>query len=394
MSREIITGVDAGTSAIKTVILEKNKNEVLPRVIGTGLSASRGLRKGYIINPSEAASSIKESLKQAENAAGFSVKNAFVSLGGISLHGIRSKGSILVSRTDHQITDGDLKRSISQSEIQLTRNSSSYLLNRGILMNSSVSYKIDGEPALGDPVGMKAEKLEAETLFITCLNQHLENLIKSAEIAGIDIEDVIAMPWATAQAVLNHQEKEVGSLVINIGGDTSSIIVFEEGNPISLEVLPIGSNHITYDIARGFQVSLNEAEELKLSYNPESSVRKKLGNIIEPRLNDIFELVQTHLSKINRAKLLPAGTVLTGGGANLAGIVETAKNCLSLPAQISQPRFLASSKHSVANPIWTTAVGICLANLTAKNNSGFISSRGILSRSQKNIFGWFKNLLP
>ncbi len=388
-------GIDVGTSAVKTIILEKKKGDGLPSVIGTGISLSYGLRKGFIVNPSETASSIKESLKQAKTAAGVNLGNAFVTIGGGGLQGIRCKGSILVSRADHEITDGDLKRVLTQSEAQLNRASSTFLLNRNILHSFPIYYRVDGEQIIGNPAGMKGEKLEIETLFVTCQTQHFNNLIKSMEMAGVGIEDLSAAPWSMSHAILSQQEKEVGSLIINIGGDTSSIIVFEESAPISMEVFPIGSNHITYDIARGFQISLEEAEEMKLSYDTEVSAKKKLTAIIEPRLNDIFELVQNHLVKINRAKLLPAGAILTGGGSNLSRITEIGKEALSLPVQVGQPRFIASaqnSKHSVLNPIWSVALGICLENMGEKKESNRDSHfSGQISK--KGFFGWIKNLI-
>ncbi len=388
-------GIDVGTSAVKNIILEKKKGDGLPSVIGTGISLSYGLRKGFIVNPSETASSIKESLKQAKTAAGVNLGNAFVTIGGGGLQGIRCKGSILVSRADHEITDGDLKRVLTQSEAQLNRASSTFLLNRNILHSFPIYYRVDGEQIIGNPAGMKGEKLEIETLFVTCQTQHFNNLLKSMEMAGVGIEDLSAAPWSMSHAILSQQEKEVGSSIINIGGDTSSIIVFEESAPISMEVFPIGSNHITYDIARGFQISLEEAEEMKLSYDPEVSAKKKLTAIIEPRLNDIFELVQNHLVKINRAKLLPAGAILTGGGSNLSRITEIGKEALSLPVQVGQPRFIASaqnSKHSVLNPIWSVALGICLENMGEKKESNRDSHfSGQISK--KGFFGWIKNLI-
>ncbi len=395
MAREVVIGIDAGTSAVKTVILEKKKGDNLPSVIGTGISPSYGLRKGIIINPPEAAASIKESLKQAKNSANINQNDAFIAVAGSGIQGVRSKGSILVSRADHEITDGDLKRVLTQSETQLNRASSSFLLNRTVIHSFPICYRIDGEQVIGDSVGMKGEKLEIETLFITCQTQHFNNLLKSMEMAGVNIEDFSAAPWAMSHATLNQQEKEVGSLIINIGGDTSSIIVFEESTPISMEVFPIGSNHITYDIARGFQIPLEEAEEMKLSYDPEVSAKKKLAGIIEPRLNDIFELVESHLTKINRAKLLPAGAILTGGGSNLSRIAEIGKEVLSLPVQVGQPKFIASaqnSKHSVLNPIWSVALGICLENMKEKREPGHGRDLPSLG-SKKGFFGWTKNLL-
>jgi cell division protein FtsA len=393
MGREIVLGIDVGTSAVKTVIAEKRKGDDCLYILGTGISPGHGLRKGIIINQHDVAVAIKNSVKQAGKTTDVKLKQAFVSVGGIGVEGMRSKGSIVVSRADHEITENDLKRAINQSQTQLNRNSSSYLLNRDILHLFPISYKIDDETIIGNPVGLKGEKLEVETLFITSTSQHLNSLVKSMDLAGIAIEDIVADSWAMSSALLKQKEKEVGCLLINIGGDTSSLIVFEEGGPISTEIFPIGSNHITYDIARGFQVLLDEAENLKISYGPDISLKRKLNTIIEPRLSDIFELVENHLGKIKRAKLLPAGIILTGGGANLAGIEEIAKNSLKLPVQLSQVNWNMDSKTNLNNPLWTVALGLCIIGLDGKNNS-IMMPEGIGQKAKKNLLNLFKNFLP
>lgn len=395
MSREIIMGIDVGSSAVKTVILGKNNDKNIPAILGTGLSVSHGLRRGYIINPEEVAQSIEKSVREARKNANINIKQAFVSIDGAGLQSLKSSGSIVVARADNEITENDIKRAVNQSESQLNRASSSFLLNRDILHNFPISYKIDGEQVMGNsPLGMKGEKLEVETLFITCLTPHMNNLVKSMEMAKIQVEDISAAPYVMSHCLLGPREKEVGALLINIGGDTSSIIVFEEGSPVSSEIFPIGSNHITYDIARGFQIPLSQAEEMKLSYGNDSSLKRKLQNIIEPRLNDIFELAENHLRKINRSGLLPAGVILTGGGANTINIEDLAKKLLALPVQSSQPKFMEDPKNPVSNPIWSVAMGLCLNNFADTSYSSSILPQK-LGRGAKNLMvRWFKNLLP
>jgi len=391
MAREIVMGIDVGTSAVKTIILEKDRNDVLPVVLGTGFCLTNGMRRGYITEPNEVAKSIIKSVNQARENANLKTKEAFVSIGGAGLSSVRSKGSVMVGRADNEITEGDIKRAISQSETQLNRSSSSYLLNREILHTFPLSFKVDGNPVMAaSPVDMKGEKLEVETLFITCLNHHLTSLIKSMENAGIQIADVVAMPYAMSNTLLGPKEKEIGSLLINIGGDTSSVIVFEENSPISSEIFSIGSNHITYDIARGFQIPVDNAEELKISFGEDASIKKRLQSIIEPRLKDIFELVENHLNKINKSGLLPAGAIITGGGANIQNIDEIARKSLTLPVQLTQPKFLEGCRHPVSNPIWSVALGLCLNNL----NGPKISPKNF-GKGAKNVLGkWFRLLLP
>ncbi|MBU1178844.1 cell division protein FtsA [Patescibacteria group bacterium] len=387
MTREIIMGIDVGTSSVKTIIAEKNKSDAAPYILGAGISPSHGLRKGVIINTQDVAIAIKNSVKNASKNLNNKPRQAFVSINGIGIDGIKSKGSVVVSRADHEISENDLKRVISQSEEQLKRSSSPYILNREILHTFPLSYRIDNETIIGDPAGMKGGKLEVETLFITVPSQHLSNLLKSVDMAGITVEDIVADPLAMSHAILNKKEKEVGCLLVSIGGDISSLIVFEEGNPISLEILPIGSNHITYDIAQGFQVLLEEADQLKMNYGNDLATKKKLNTIIVPRLNDIFELIENHLVKIKRTKLLPAGIIISGGGANLSGIDEIAKSSLKLPTRLSRP-----SLSAINDPVWSVALGLCYAGFGEKNNS--IGAGGIGSKA-KNLFSrCIKNLLP
>lgn len=389
MAKEVVMGIDVGTSAVKTVVAEKRNGDFLPYILATGKAPSHGMIKGFIINHEDVSVSIKNSVKQALEKTNLNIREAFVSIDGGGLDGIRSKGSIVVARADNEITESDLKRALSQSETQLNRNSSSYLLNREILHTFPLSYKIDDDYIIGNPVGMKGEKLEVETLFATGHSQQMNYLVKSMEMAGIKIENIIAAPWATSHAVLSQKEKEVGCVLVNIGGDTSSIVVFEEGGPVSMEIIPIGSNHITFDIAHAFQVLLDEAEVLKISYSGDPSVKRKLSGIVEPRLNDIFDFVGSHLGKIQRVGLMPGGIILTGGGANLLGADEVAKKALKLPSQLSQNKFSENFDAEMTNPLWSTAFGLCCAGLKEQNPIGKARSK-----IKKTLLGWVKTFVP
>jgi len=199
MAREIIMGIDVGTHSVKTIIAESGDNERSLRIIGTGLSPVLGIRKGFIINPHDVAHAIRNSVKAAQEKTGLRIKEAFISVGGAGAEGIRSKGSIVVSRADNEITENDVKRAIAQSETQLLRNLSSYMLNREILENYPLSFKIDEDLVAGNPAGMKGEKLEVETLFLTTPSQHMANLLKSMELAGITVEDAVPEPIAISR---------------------------------------------------------------------------------------------------------------------------------------------------------------------------------------------------
>ena len=221
-------------------------------------------------------------------------------------------------------------------------------------------------------------KLEAEVFFITCLKQHLFGIMKAAEKAGIYIDGITASPLAASYSVLSSRQKEAGCILANIGAGTVSIIVYEESKPVSLEVFPIGSIHITNDIALGMQVPLEEAEELKIHFGSSAnSAQKQLSNIIEARVNDIFELIENHLKKIGRRNLLPAGIILTGGGSNLISLEEIAKASLKLPAKEGIPldpknhnhiKLTGGAKDKVINsPEWSVALGLCVKEMTEKD---------------------------
>ncbi len=394
-SHKITMGIDVGSTSVKTIITGKEKNQKTPVILGTGASPSYGLRKGIIVNPEDVANTIKKSVKLASEKLDTKPKRAFVSIGGTGIKALKATGSVVISRADQEISKEDLKRAINQSESQLKRNSSSYFLNREIIHFFPISYKIDDDPVIGNPVGMKGEKLEVETLFITSLSHHLNNLIKSVEMAGITPENVVADSLAMSKALLTKKEKEVGCLVANIGGDTSSIIVFEEGNPISLEIFPIGSNHITYDIAQGFQLLLDEADQLKFSYSNDTTIKRKLNPIIIPRLNDIFDLIDVHLNKIKRSRLLPAGAIITGGGANLAGINEIAKDQLKIPVQSNQISFGEDQKNNIINdPSWSVAIGLCCSAIKEENNNLIANTSAVGKKAKQILWHCVKNFLP
>lgn len=399
MARNIITGIDAGTSTLRIIVIEQKKDGSF-FVLGAGQKKSEGIKRGYIVNMDDATKSINAVSRITEKSSGIPVKNAVISIGGISLGSIKSKGMIMVSRADNEVTDYDIKRVIDQSEANLPN-----LSNKCIISAIPLSFKIDGENIIGRPAGMKGTKLEVETIFITCLNQHLLDLKKTMESAGIAVDDIIASPLAMSHATLTKQQKETGCILVNIGASTVSVVVFEEGNPVSLEVFPIGSVYITNDIALGMRLTLEEAEKIKIDFDSESSAisKRKLSDIIEARLSDIFDLIESHLKKINRNGMLPAGIILTGGGSNLINLDEIAKASLRLPAKIGILRldenapfnvtFASNSlKELISNdPAWSIAFGLCISGF--KEGSG-IENINIFKKIGNKFKNWFKLLIP
>jgi cell division protein FtsA len=346
MARNIVVGVDIGTHYTRVVVAEQleEKDRLLPRIIGTGIAESRGLRHGYIVNQKEAAETVREAMKEAERSSGLPINKAFLAVGGVGLEGLSASATVIVSRGDSEVTSLDLEKIEEVAKNSIPRSS---IVNRRILHVVPIAYKLDGKDVLGrNPIGMKGNKLEGKILFITCLERHLEDLIQAVENTGVEVEDAMAAPLAASLVSLTKAKKIAGCVLTNIGSETTSIVIYENNVPVSLEVFPIGSNDITNDIALGLKIPLEEAEKVKVGLISQTSYpKKKLEEIISARLSDIFDLIETHLKKIGRSGLLPAGVILTGGGAGLHTIEEFARSSLKLPSKVSSTRSCNHGDH-------------------------------------------------
>lgn len=406
MSKNIAVGLDIGTYHVKVVIAESsNTTYGMPNVLGVGYTESKGLRHGYIINQSDAIKSIRKAIRQAERTAGIKVKKVFISVGGIGLSSHTSTGSVMISRADNEITDLDVEKVLEEAQKAIPQ---TMAINKRIIHNIPIQFLIDGTPVLGsNPVGMKGVKLEAKVLFVFSLEHHLSELIQAVEDSGVEIADVMAAPISASLVSLTKAEKIAGVVLANIGSETVSIVVHEDGIPISLEVFPIGSNDITNDIALGLQISLEEAELIKTEFEvgaaPIKHPRKKLEDIITGRLSDIFELISAHLKKIGKNGLLPAGIVITGGGSGITTIEDLAKAYLKLPTKISSlvcnsqiAECLQDKGVAIKDGTWAVSYGLCVFGLSAEGND--IVSTNLGKKFAKSIFQkivrFFKQFLP
>jgi cell division protein FtsA len=251
---------------------------------------------------------------------------------------------------------------------------------------------VDGKVVLGRVLGLKGLKLEAKVLFITCLEPHISDLIDAIEEAGIDVIDVVASPIAASFVTLSKPQKMAGCVLANIGAETLSIVVFENNIPISLEVFPIGGRDITNDIALGLKVALEEAESIKLGGITQLSYpRKKLEEIISARLSDMFELIETHLKKIDRSGLLPAGIIITGGGSYISSIEDTARSILRLPSRIASLK-IGDGKIQIKDSSWSVAYGLCImGTIPEEDRLGLRKNSGAFLLK---IFDTLKQFLP
>lgn len=395
MTRQISVGIDIGTSEVRVVIAEafQDNGRNSPRIIGTGSSESRGVYRGYITNINEAAKNLEVALRQAEKTAGFKVKSAYVSFGGIGLGSIVSTGSVTISRADMEITEKDLEAASEAATALIPPTAS---INRKILNTVPIEYKIDGKTVWGQALGLKAQKLEVKALFITCLEHHLADLFSTVEEAGVEVSDVVAAPLAESLVTLTKKQKRAGCLLANMGAETFSIMVFENSNILSLEVFPIGGSDITNDIALGLKISPENAEELKTGHDRGLSYpKKKLEEIIVSRLRNALDSVDSHLKSIGRNALLPAGVIIAGGSASLTGIKTVAESSLKLPSQLAEVYFGDASEGRIKNRSWATACGLALFGLSAEDGAGMTGIVGntAITRRGKDWLASLKRLI-
>lgn len=353
--RTFYTGIDIGTYHVKVVIAAPVENPDLPmQVIGTGTALSRGMRHGYIIDRTEATRSIREALSRACSSAKVSVRSARVAMGGVGLDEIRSTGDIALTQSGGVVTDKDIDRALRDSE----NRASAKLTNKTVLHTIPLEYRVDGTKVLGKPQGLQGTKLSIDTLLITMLTQHYDDLIEAIEAAGVEVEGVMASPLSASLVTLTKAQKTAGVVLANIGAETLSIIVFDNDTPISVKVFPVGSGDITHALALQFQIPLTEAEQMKRGAVTGSDIpARKLQSIIAARLKDMFTLINAHLKSINRSRLLPAGIVITGGGSGLTSASEIARAVLRLPSSLAQVGHLPRS--SSIDATWSVAYGLC-----------------------------------
>ena len=389
IKNNINVGIDIGTHTTKVVVIGHDKETNSPCLLATGSSETQGMRLGYITNIDQVAESIKRAVKQAEGVLGFKIRKACISIGGISLSSSVSSGTVIISRADQEITQLDISKALASSEESLET------VNKKIIHIIPIVYKLDGKDIYGRPEGMHGIKLEVKTLFITCLKQNIEDLITALGLANIEVIDIIASPVALSTIILNTKQKTAGCALVDIGAETVSISVFENNLLISLQIFSIGSMDITKDVALGFKIALEEAESVKLgSVLGGDYPKKKVDEIIEARLGDIFELVENHLKRIKRNELLPAGIVITGGGANISKIEEIAKKQLNLPAKVGPTDTTINNKLKIKDASWYGAFGLALSSSNEGNSNSSSATLDVLKQAKVSLKSIFKQLLP
>lgn len=415
MRERLITGLDIGTAYVRSVTGQFNPQDGKFYIVGCGEVPSAGISKSTIVSIEDAVSSITASLEQTERMIGAPIERVYAGISGTHIITQESKGVVTVSRANGEIKEDDVERAVAAAQIVATPP------NYEILHVIPKDFTIDNQAGIKDPIGMTGIRLEVTAQIILGLSAQIKNLTKAIYRTGVEIDDLVLSILANAESVLTKRQKELGVALVNIGESTTALAVFEEGELLQTSVLPLGSNHITADIAIGLRTSLDIAEDIKLEYGkatPESISRKEeinladfseneegehislhyVSEIIEARLEEIFDMVDKELIKVDRSGLLPAGVVITGGGAEMPGVTEVAKKRFRLPAALGIPLNINTAIDKVNNLSFSTAIG--LANWGAAMSAG--QGKSILNlASVKSVADlavkakkWFKSLIP
>jgi cell division protein FtsA len=417
---KIITGLDIGTTKICALIAELNGEDNI-EIIGIGLAPSNGLRKGIVVDIDKTSHAIKSAVQKAERMAGQKVESAYVGIAGSHIKSINSHGVVAVTGDEKEIKESDINRVLEAARIIPVSS------EEDILHVLPREFIVDGSPGIQDPLGMSGIRLEVETHIIKGASTSIQNLVKSVLRAGLSVDEVVLEPLASSQAVLSNDEKELGVVLADIGGGTTDLIVFHEGSIAHTSVLPVGGNHVSNDIAVGLRTPVSEAEKIKIMHGSVMSdqiqeserievlaasgkerkklSRKLLSQVIEPRMEEIFNLVKKELDQVGPKDLTPAGMVLTGGASLLTGSAELASEITELPVRIGEPDYVSGLSNVIDNPVYikkgdnvpraifSTAVGLIeygISNGDAKKGStNSNNSREVVSSFFSKLKEWF-----
>lgn len=417
MPREkIITGIDIGSTKIATVVASVSENKV--SVIGvSGNVPSKGINKGNVVDIDSAVEAISQSIEKAERMAGVSISNAFVTINGSHIETLNSHGVVAVAPNEtSDITRDDVSRVIEAAQAV------SLPSTREIIHVIPRDFVVNSQDGIKDPVGMSGVRLEVETNVIHGSATAMKNISKCVNKVAVDVDELVYTGIASAEAVLTDTEKELGTLLIDIGGGTTSIVAFLDGSPIHSAVLPIGGKLVTNDLAIGLRSRLEDAEKIKIRLSTEALISKgapqnngedfdvsefdleieriprlMLYKIINARLEEIFRLIALEVTKAGLSGKLPAGVVVTGGAASTAGVEKSAKVNLKMPVRIGTPRGVTGLIDEIKGPDSAAGVGAILYGVKLYRGSNLLSfdnKSGTIRKSVSKIFEKFKSFLP
>ncbi len=415
MAREkIITAIDAGSTKVSTVVAAVYDNKI--SIIGvSGKVPSKGINKGSVVDIDSAVESISNSLERAERMAGVSISSAFVTVNGSHIESQNSHGVVAVNPQSSEITPEDVIRVTEAAQAV------SFPSSREIIHVIPRDFIVDTTDGIKDPVGMAGVRLEVETNIIHGAATAMKNLIKCVEQVGVDVDDLVYTGIASAESVLTDTEKELGTILIDVGGGTTSVIAFLDGSPIYSTVFAIGAKHITSDLAIGLRTRLEDAEKIKLKLSSESmfaqnneakdelfdvsefnldseSLPKRfLNEIVDARTKEIFNMIALELNKNNLIGKLPAGAVITGGGALTCGIERVAKGILKMPVRIGRPTGVTGLIDEIQGPEFAATVGTILYGASMMKSNEVLSfnkTHGKIGNGFTKLIEKLKSFLP
>jgi cell division protein FtsA len=417
MQRTIV-GIDVGTTKVCTVVAQVHESGKV-NVLGVGLTASKGLDKGVVVNIEDAVNAITTSVEKAERVSGYRIGTAFVGIAGRHISSLNSRGVAAVGRPDHEITRSDIARAVESAQAVAVPT------QREIIHVIPRAYQVDGNDGIRDPIGMSGFRLEVETHIVTGEVMAIQNLIKSVQKAGVEIDDLVLQPLASGEAVLSPEDKDRGVMLVDIGGGTTDIAIFVNGGVYHTSVIPVGGNQFTNDIVYVLHTPHNTAEYLKLRYGcaiagdpPEPNdpndlidvdtltmgekqkvSRHLLNEILQSRAEQIVELIYNEIRRSEFEGMLPAGIVLTGGCAQLPRFDELVRDMLGVPVRVGVPNDLSGLADTLDTPPYATAVGLLrwgsrhgLAMLNTPHSG--LQERNGWGNTYERFKGWLREFLP
>jgi len=381
-----LSAIDVGTTKVCTIVAEVNDGGLM-RIAGVGLTSSKGLHKGLVVNINDAKESIRESVRRAEQASGYKIESAYVGVTGRHISARNNKGVVAITRNDRLVRSDDLRRVLQTAQnIKIpSEEKLLHLIPRG--------YAVDGQDGVKNPVGMHGFRLDVETHVITAAVSSVQNLVKCIRGVGVDVEDLVFESLASSEAVLSEDEKQVGVVLADIGGGTTDISVFKDGSIWHSAILPVAGYQLTRDIAIGLGLPFEVAEEMKKMYgsvmpvyenkvdsdsiseNGHSVSYQALCDIIKVRVEEIVRLIMLELPRSEYEALIPAGLVLTGGSSNLSGIDALSRDIIQLPARVGTPAEIYGITDILHNPAYATSVGLLLWGRKPKGTQSWKSYR-------------------
>ena len=405
--KEIIVGMDVGTSHIRVIVGEHRSDGTI-NIIGVGLSPSEGIRKGFVVDQDKTIDAISRAVEEAERMAGIRIESAFISLVGLNVQLLKSRGVATITAEDREIRPQDVERALENTKVALPS-------EREIVEVIAHEYIVDGYDGIKDPVGMLGVRLEVDAVIVTTSATCLQNLIRCIKRAGIEIEGIVLQSFANGEITLTRDEKELGVFVIDIGGGTTEIAFFKNGILQDLSVLPIGGNLITNDLSVGLHTSYYAAENLKIEYgcalqsaaNTEEKIEiitvggkekvkvsaQDLARYIGPRVQEILQFAREEMFKMAGSDALSSGVVLTGGVSLMEGLTEIAEEVIGTSIRIGEPQLVG-----VQSPIYTTAVGIIYyvihnigVGVSYSDKKQAAGSFGFFAKLWKQILSWFND---